>query len=74
VHEPVIVCDCCACDRSKLARLGEDVSEVLEKIRKRKLTPTFRLGFDLARLRVVVGEAVCDGWNRELVRGVIRRS
>jgi transposase len=32
VHEPVIVCDCCACDRSKLARLGEDVSEVLEKI------------------------------------------
>ena len=43
-------------------------------MRKRKLTPTFRLGFDLARLRVVVGEAVCDGWNRELVRGVIRRS
>ena len=46
---------------------------LLEK-RKRKLTPTFRLGFDLARLRVVVGEAVCDGWDRELVRGVIRRS
>jgi hypothetical protein len=41
---------------------------------KRKLTPTFRLGFDLARLRVVVGEAVWDGWDRELVRGVIRRS
>jgi hypothetical protein len=35
--------------------------------RKRKLTPTFRLGFDLARLRVVVGEAVWDGWDRELV-------
>jgi hypothetical protein len=34
---------------------------------KRKLTPTFRLGFDLARLRVVVGEAVWDGWDRELV-------
>ncbi len=32
VHEPAIVCGCCACDRSKLARLGEDVSEVLEKI------------------------------------------
>ena len=41
---------------------------------KRKLIPTFRLGFDLARLRVVVGEAVYDGWNRELLRGVIRRS
>ena len=31
VHEPAIVCGC-GCDRSKLARLGEDVSEVLEKI------------------------------------------
>src|ERR1700712_5520632 len=29
VHEPEWVCDCC--DRSKLARLGEDVTEVLEK-------------------------------------------
>jgi transposase len=32
VHEPAIVCDCCVRDRSKLARLGEDVSEILEKI------------------------------------------
>jgi transposase len=32
VHEPKIVCVCCDCDRSKLARLGEDVTEVLEKI------------------------------------------
>jgi hypothetical protein len=39
----------------------------LWNMRKRKLTPTFRLGFDLARLRVVVGEAVWDGWDRELV-------
>ena len=30
VHEPELVCDCC--DRSKLARLGEDTTEVLEKI------------------------------------------
>ena len=30
VHEPEMVCGCC--DRSKLARLGEDVTEVLEKI------------------------------------------
>jgi transposase len=29
VHEPEWVCDCC--DRSKLARLSEDVTEVLEK-------------------------------------------
>ena len=30
VHEPEVVCGCC--DRSRLARLGEDVTEVLEKI------------------------------------------
>ena len=30
VHEPAAVCGCC--DRSRLARLGEDVTEVLEKI------------------------------------------
>ena len=30
VHEPAVVCGCC--DRSKLARLGESVTEVLEKI------------------------------------------
>ena len=30
VHEPEMVCGCC--DPSKLARLGEDVTEVLEKI------------------------------------------
>lgn len=30
VHEPELVCDCCT--PGKLARLGEDVSEVLEKI------------------------------------------
>ena len=30
VHEPELVCTCC--DRSRLARLGEDVTEVLEKI------------------------------------------
>jgi hypothetical protein len=40
-------------------QVGYNVSE--------KLTPTFRLGFDLARLRVVVGEAVWDGRDRELV-------
>src|SRR3954470_4491012 len=32
VHEPEIICVCQECDRSKLTRLGEDVSEVLEKI------------------------------------------
>lgn len=32
VHEPEIICVCHGCDRSKLARLGEDVTEVLEKI------------------------------------------
>jgi len=32
VHEPEIVCICQPCDRSKLTRLGEDVTEVLEKI------------------------------------------
>ena len=32
VHEPKIICTCNDCDRSKLARLGEDVTEVLEKI------------------------------------------
>jgi transposase len=32
LHEPTIVCACHGCDRSKLARLGEDVTEVLEKI------------------------------------------
>jgi hypothetical protein len=32
VHEPEIICVCNVCDRSKLARLGEDVTEVLEKI------------------------------------------
>jgi transposase len=31
VHEPEIICVCQQCDRSKLARLGEDVTEVLEK-------------------------------------------
>jgi hypothetical protein len=36
-------------------------------VSKRKLTPTFRLGFDLSRLLIVVGEAVCDGWQRELL-------
>ena len=30
VHEPAAVCGCC--DRSKLARLGENVTEMLEKI------------------------------------------
>ena len=30
VHEPAFTCSCC--DRSALARLGEDVTEVLEKI------------------------------------------
>ena len=30
VHEPAAVCGCC--DRAKLARLGEDVTEVLEKV------------------------------------------
>jgi transposase len=30
VHEPAVVCDCC--DRSRLARLGESVTEGLEKI------------------------------------------
>jgi hypothetical protein len=29
-HEPAAVCGCC--DRAKLARLGEDVTEVLEKV------------------------------------------
>lgn len=32
VHEPTIICACNGCDRSKLACLGEDVTEVLEKI------------------------------------------
>ena len=32
VHEPEIICVCQGCDRSKLTRLGEDVTEVLEKI------------------------------------------
>ena len=32
VHEPEILCVCQNGDRSKLARLGEDVTEVLEKI------------------------------------------
>lgn len=32
LHEPEIICICQNCDRSKLARLGEDVTEVLEKI------------------------------------------
>ena len=32
VHEPEIICVCQACDRSKLTCLGEDVTEVLEKI------------------------------------------
>ena len=32
VHEPEIICICGDCDRSKLTRLGEDVTEVLEKI------------------------------------------
>ena len=37
VHEPEMVCG--GCNRSKLARLGEDVTEVLEKIRKRQPIP-----------------------------------
>jgi transposase len=32
VHEPEIICVCQECDRSKLTCLGEDVTEVLEKI------------------------------------------
>jgi transposase len=32
VHEPQILCVCGDCDRSRLIRLGEDVTEVLEKI------------------------------------------
>jgi transposase len=32
MHEPEIICTCGDCDRSKLTRLGEDVTEVLEKI------------------------------------------
>jgi transposase len=32
LHEPEIICVCHSCDRSKLTRLGEDVTEVLEKI------------------------------------------
>ena len=32
VHEPEIICTCGDCDQSKLTRLGEDVTEVLEKI------------------------------------------
>jgi transposase len=32
LHEPEIICACHGCDRSKLARLGEDLTEVLEKI------------------------------------------
>ena len=32
VHEPEIICVCQGWDRSKLTRLGEDVTEVLEKI------------------------------------------
>ena len=32
VYEPEIVCICQPCDRSKLTRLSEDVTEVLEKI------------------------------------------
>ena len=36
-------------------------------LRKRKPTPTFRRGFELSRLRVVVGEAVGDGWERGLL-------
>lgn len=32
VHEPRIFCVCGDCDRSRLTRLGEDVTEVLEKI------------------------------------------
>jgi len=30
VHEPAVVCDCC--DRAKLVRLGENVTEVLETV------------------------------------------
>ena len=32
VHEPEIVCSCDSCDPARLARLGEIVTEVLEKI------------------------------------------
>lgn len=32
VHEPTIICACHGCDRAKLVRLGEDVTEVVEKI------------------------------------------
>ena len=32
VHEPEIACRCGSCDPARLARLGEDVTEVLEKV------------------------------------------
>ena len=32
VHEPEIVCSCDSCDPARLARLGENITEVLEKI------------------------------------------
>jgi transposase len=32
LHEPEIICVCHSCDRSKLTLLGEDVTEVLEKM------------------------------------------
>ena len=41
---------------------------------KRQLTPTFRLGLGLSRLRAVLGEAVRDGRERVLLRPVLRRS
>ncbi len=45
----------------------DDQTPSRREVGKRKLTPTFRFGFDLSRLGVVVGEAVCDGWQRVLV-------
>ena len=37
------------------------------ELRKRKLTPTFRRGLGLSRLRAVLGEAVRDGGERVLL-------
>ena len=36
-------------------------------VSKRKPTPTFRRGFELSRVRAVVGEALRDGWERGLL-------
>ena len=45
----------------------EEIDRVIASGGKRKPTPTFRRGFELSRLRVVVGEAVGDGWERGLL-------